>query len=128
MSLHRLLPLLVAIVLCASLTAAQAGGLPGDAATRVKEFEAAVEAIRKKADADIAARRLKLIEDLQALAKEYAKSGEANAAATIREHVRQLKANIEKAKNLLVNGSFEEGPQGLQNGVTFDKGSTAMTG
>jgi choice-of-anchor C domain-containing protein len=129
MSLLRLLPLVVAVGLVATLSPIQGGDLPSDAAKRVKEFEAEAEAIQKKADADIAARRTKLLADLQALAKEYAKSGEANAARAIREQILQIKASIEKARNLIVNGSFEDGPlPGGEGFAMYDKGSTAIKG
>jgi choice-of-anchor C domain-containing protein len=126
MSAFRTL-LLVAVMWPLAALTVTGGDLPSDAAKRVQEFEAEVEAIQKKADADILARRLKLIEELQKLAKAYAQTGEVDAAGAIRERVRQLKASIEKSKNLLVNGSFEEGPA-VESFVMLDKDSRAIKG
>jgi choice-of-anchor C domain-containing protein len=128
MGAYRALLLVAAMWLVAAL-AATGGDLPSDAAKQVKEFEAEAEAIQKKADAEILARRLKLIDELQKLAKAYAQTGEVDAASAIRERIRQLKATIERAKNLLVNGSFEEGPPlPATNIITLEKDSTAMKG
>jgi choice-of-anchor C domain-containing protein len=128
MCIYRLLRLVAVVWLLASLTATNGGDLPSDAAKQVKEFEAEAEAIQNKADAEIHARRVKLIEELQKLAKAYAQTGEVDAAAAIRERIRQLKATIEKARNLLVNGSFEEGPEPGDAFVMLDKDSTAIKG
>jgi choice-of-anchor C domain-containing protein len=76
-----------------------------------------VEAIRKKADAEIQALRSKLLEALQTLQETYTKAGKLDEAVAIRGHIRQLKADAEKAQNLLVNGSFEEGPPTPNDGV-----------
>ena len=125
---NRLLAPVVAIGLLWSLPATRAGDLPADAAKRVKEFEDEAEAIQKKANAEIAMRRAKVIAELEKLAREYAKSGEANAAIAIRNRIQQLKASGEKAKNLIINGSFEEGPPTGDGFVMLDKGSTAIKG
>jgi choice-of-anchor C domain-containing protein len=112
-------------------TQARADDLPSDATKRIKEFEAEAEAIRKKADDEINARHDKLIADLEQLKKEYTKAGELDAALAIRERIRQLKESGEKARNLLVNGSFEEGPEPPKVGegfVTLENGSTALKG
>jgi choice-of-anchor C domain-containing protein len=129
MGAYRALLLVAAVWLLAALSATGGGELPSDAAKQVKEFEAEAEAIQKKADAEILSRRLKLIDELQKLAKAYAQTGEVDAAGRIRERVRQLKAIIERSKNLLVNGSFEEGPAlPATNIVTLEKDSTAIKG
>jgi choice-of-anchor C domain-containing protein len=110
---------------------ALADDLPGDAVQRIKEFEAEAEAIRKKADAEINARHDKLVADLEQLKKEYTKAGELDAALAIRERLRQLKESGEKARNLLVNGSFEEGPEIPKVADAFvqlEKDSTALNG
>jgi choice-of-anchor C domain-containing protein len=128
MSPYRV-PLLLAIVcLLLPLPATGGGGLPEDAARRVKEFEAEAEAIQKKADAEIDARRTKLIAELEKLARSYAQSGEADAAIAIRARIQAIKASIDKSKNLIVNGSFEEGPPTGDGFVMLDKGSTAIKG
>jgi choice-of-anchor C domain-containing protein len=126
---RRLMPVLLALGLLWFLPATNAGGLPVDAAKQVKDFEAEAEAIQKKADAEIAAKRAKLIAELEKLAREYAKTGEADAAIAIRAQIAKLKATVEKTKNILVNGSFEEGPVPVGDGfVMLDKGSTAIKG
>jgi choice-of-anchor C domain-containing protein len=121
-----LLSVAVGVVLT---TQAPADDLPSDAAKRIKEFEAEAESIRKKADDEINARHDKLIADLEQLKKEYTKAGELDAALAIRERIRQLKESGEKARNLLVNGSFEEGPAvGGGASVLLENGSTALKG
>jgi RNA polymerase sigma-70 factor (ECF subfamily) len=116
--------------------------LPRDAAKRIREFEAEAEAIQKKADAEIQARRDKLIVDLQALVESYTKAGKLAEAEAIRQRLEPLKAVKEKARqrllhvrdrahNLLVNGSFEEGPATPNDGIHnlfLDKDSTAFKG
>jgi choice-of-anchor C domain-containing protein len=112
-------------------TQAPADDLPGGAAKRIKQFEAEAEAIRKKANDEIDARHDKLIADLEQMKKEHTKAGELDAALAIRERIRQLKASAEKARNLLVNGSFEEGPAIPQGGdafITLENSSTALPG
>jgi RNA polymerase sigma factor (sigma-70 family) len=121
----------------------QAGpGLPRDAANRLKQFEAEAEAIRKKADAEIQALRDILLPELEALLDAYAKAGKLDEAVVIRDRLRLLKAERQrtqdlvahakdKTRNLLVNGSFEEGPPLPENGVhvvPFQAGSTAIKG
>jgi RNA polymerase sigma factor (sigma-70 family) len=121
----------------------QAGpGLPSDAATRLKEFEAEAAAIRKKADAEIQALRDKLLPELEALLVAYTKAGKLDEAVVLRDRIRLLKAARQRAqdlvahakdktRNLLVNGSFEEGPPLPENGVhvaPFQVGSTAIKG
>jgi choice-of-anchor C domain-containing protein len=113
------------------LALAHTDDLPGDAVKRIKEFEDEAEAIRKKADADINARHDKLIADLEQLKKQYTQTGDLDAAVAIRECIRQLKESGERARNLLVNGSFEEGPEIPKGGDAFiqlENGSTALTG
>ncbi len=107
-------------------TQALADDLPSDAAKRIKEFEDEAEGIRKKANDEISARHDKLVADLEQLKKEYTKAGELDPALAIRERIRQLKESGEKARNLLVNGSFEEGPQ--TPNVPLEKDSTALKG
>jgi choice-of-anchor C domain-containing protein len=116
--------------------------LPRDAAKRIKEFEAEVEAIQKKALAEIEAQRDKLIADLQALQETYTKAGKLDEAVAIRDRIKPIKtagekaqalrvAAEERAQNLLVNGSFEEGPEIPDDGIhNFEpeKGSTAIRG
>jgi RNA polymerase sigma factor (sigma-70 family) len=91
--------------------------LPSDAATRLKEFEAAAEAIRKKADAEMQVLRDKLLADLRAMLEASTQAGKLDEAVAIRERIRQLQAVTDKARNLLVNGSFEEGPPTPNDGV-----------
>jgi choice-of-anchor C domain-containing protein len=112
--------------------------LPRDAGKRIKEFEAEAETIRKKADAEIQALREKLLPELEALQESYTKAGKLDEAVAIRGRIRQLKADAEKdqsllgaakerAHNLLVNGSFEDGPELPKDGVhnaAFHPGST----
>src|SRR5262249_39923672 len=113
------------------------GGLD-EAAKRVKAFQAEAEAIRTKADAEIQARRKKLLEDLQALQEACTEAGKLTEAAAIGDRLRQLQADGERAQallaaakqrsqNLLVNGSFEEGPDTPHDGVhapSLNKGSS----
>jgi RNA polymerase sigma factor (sigma-70 family) len=121
----------------------QAGpGQPSDAAKRLKEFEAEAVAIRKKADAEIQALRDKLLPELEALLDAYTKAGKLDEALVLRERIRLLQAARQRAqdlaahakdktRNLLVNGSFEEGPPLPENGVTvapFAVGSTVIRG
>jgi WD40 repeat protein len=94
MNTCRLLLFLTLGWLLASATANPGDELPSDAAKRVKEFEGEQEAIQKKADVDIKARRGKLIEDLQALQEGYTKAGKLDEAVAIRERIRQLKADL----------------------------------
>jgi choice-of-anchor C domain-containing protein len=112
------------------LPATRADDLPSDAVKRIKQFEAESEAIRKKADAEINARHEKLIADLVNLKKEHTKSGDLDAALAIRERIRQLEEYGERARNLLVNGSFEEGPEIPKGGtsIILENGSTALPG
>jgi choice-of-anchor C domain-containing protein len=125
MSPHRLLMLFG--VLCLLPLLSHAGDqLPSGAARRIKEFENDAEAIQKKADAEINVLRKKLIEELQALEKDYTKSGNLDAAIAIRDRIAQLK--LAGLKNLIVNGSFEDGPDPGDQFVTLDKGSTAIKG
>jgi choice-of-anchor C domain-containing protein len=72
----------------------------------------------------------------------YTKAGKLDEAVAIRDRIRglklarekaqsQLTAAKERAKNLLVNGSFEDGPETPMDGVhvlRFEQGSTAMKG
>jgi choice-of-anchor C domain-containing protein len=116
--------------------------LPRDAANRLKQFEAEAEAIRKKADAEIQALRDKLLPELEALQDAYTKAGKLDEAAAIRERLRPFKAARDRAHqglmhardrahNLLVNGSFEEGPPTPNDGVHnlfLENGSTAFKG
>jgi choice-of-anchor C domain-containing protein len=131
MSTYRLLPLMALMFLLASPKMMPGGELPNDAAKRIKEFEAEAEAIQKRANADINVRQNKLIEDLQALLEGYTRAGKLKEAEVIRDHIRPLQAARDKAQNLLVNGSFEEGPETYNDGVhnvDLDKGSTVIKG
>jgi choice-of-anchor C domain-containing protein len=103
--------------------------LPDDAIKRLQEFEA--EAIRKKAGSAIGALQRKLLEDLQLLQDAHTKAGELDEAVAIRDVIGQLKAAWEKARNLVVNGSFEEGPTlrfDFVHSINLEKGSTAVHG
>jgi RNA polymerase sigma factor (sigma-70 family) len=116
--------------------------LPRDAAKRIREFETEAEAIQKKADDEIQTRRDKLVMELQALLESYTKAGKLDEAVAIRERLRPLQAVRERARqkllhardkahNLLVNGSFEEGPPTPNDGVHnlfVEKNSTAFKG
>jgi choice-of-anchor C domain-containing protein len=116
--------------------------LPRDAAKRLREFEAEAEAIQKKADAEIQALKDKLIPDLEALLATYTKAGKLDEAVAIRERLRPLVAARDRARqrllhardkahNLLVNGSFEEGPTVPDDGVhnfPIEPGSTVFKG
>jgi hypothetical protein len=73
--------------------------LPEDATKRIKEFEAEVAEIQKKAEADIKARRAKLIEELEALAETYTKAGKREEAESIRGRIRLLKGQPEPKKD-----------------------------
>ena len=130
MCICRLLPLLAVLWPLTALPATRADDLPSDAVKRIKQFEAESEAIRKKADAEINARHEKLIADLENLKKEHTKSGDLDAALAIRERIRQLEEYGERARNLLVNGSFEEGPEIPKGGtsIILENGSTALPG
>jgi choice-of-anchor C domain-containing protein len=122
----------------------QAGNdLPSDAAKRMREFEAETEAIQKRADAEIQALRSRLLTALQTLQETYTKEGKLDEAVAIRGRIRQLRVDSEKAQNLLdaakerannllLNGSFEEGPDtpndGIHNMPELPQGSTAIKG
>lgn len=135
--MYQRLSVLALMWLLASLTRVQADELPSDAAKRIKQFEEEAGAIQKKAEADIKARRDKLIEDLQALQEAYTKAGKLDEAVAIRDRLRQLKAGTagvtkpgaDKARNLLVNGSFEEGPEPDMDGYKrLEAGATDIKG
>jgi vacuolar-type H+-ATPase subunit H len=64
--------------------------LPAEAEKRIKQFEADADAIRKKADAQIRARKDELIKTLENIAEMYAKEGKADAAAAIRAQIKDL--------------------------------------
>jgi WD40 repeat protein len=68
--------------------------LPSQAAKQIKEFEAEVEAIRKKADADIKARQDRLLQELQALQDSYTRAAKLDEAVAIRDRIRQLRAEF----------------------------------
>jgi RNA polymerase sigma factor (sigma-70 family) len=103
-----------------------------DAARRPHDIEAQPAAILEKANAQIQARRDKLIAKLQTLEEIYAKAGILNGAVAIREQIGELQATVDRAHNLLVNGSFEEGPptpsDSSHNTPDLPKGSTDITG
>jgi choice-of-anchor C domain-containing protein len=123
--------LLCVVTGAVAATRVLADDLPADAVRRVKQFEDEVAAIRKKADADVSARLDKLIADLEQLKTEHTKAGDLDAALAVRERIGQLRAVSERARNLLVNGSFEEGPETPKNAeafVTLEKDSTALKG
>ncbi len=112
-------------------TKALADDLPSDADKRIKQFEAEADAIRQKAIDEINTRHDKLIADLEQLKKKYTKAGELDAALAIRQRIRQLRASADKARNLLVNGNFEEGPdipKGPNAWIELANGSTALPG
>ena len=67
-------------------------GLPNDVVDRIGEFEADADAIRKKAGAQIRARRNQLIRDLQVLQDTYTRAGKLDEAVAIRSRIQQLKA------------------------------------
>lgn len=105
--------------------------LPPDAQKRIEQFEMEADEIRKKAEADTNERCLKLIEALQTLQDAYTKDGKLDEAVAIRERIRKLKklVGVTVGKNMLVNGSFEEGPEvGDKEYVTLKQGNTAITG
>jgi RNA polymerase sigma factor (sigma-70 family) len=121
----------------------QAGtDLPDAVGKSIREFEAEAEAIQRKADAEIQAAREKLLAGLQAQLEKYTKAGKLDEAVAIRDRIKpiqaasertrlQLAAARERAQNLLVNGSFEEGPETALDGVHcvgLDAGSKAMRG
>jgi RNA polymerase sigma factor (sigma-70 family) len=114
----------------------------GDIAERLSAYETAVKDIEAKAAADIRALQDKLIRELEAQLESDTKVGKLDAAIALRDRIRVLKAARqkshelavhakEKTRNLLVNGSFEEGPPLPENGVhvvPFPAGSTAIKG
>jgi hypothetical protein len=73
-----------------------------DAAKRISEFESEVEAIQKKADAEVQAQRDKLIADLRELQETYTKAGKLDEAVAIRDRIKQIKTAGEKAQDLRV--------------------------
>jgi choice-of-anchor C domain-containing protein len=111
-------------------TQALAEDLPSEAAKRIEQFEAEADAIRKKANDDIDARHDKLIADLEKLKTKYTKDGELKPAWAILKRIEQLQASADRARNLLVNGSFEEGPKvpKAPGWLQFGNGSTALPG
>ncbi len=66
--------------------------LPGAVAERIRQFESEVESVQKKANSEIQASRLKLIEDLEALASASAKAGKLDEYVAIQERIKELKA------------------------------------
>jgi choice-of-anchor C domain-containing protein len=67
---------------------------------------------------------------VQARQETYTKAGELDEAVSSRNSIKQL-ADKERAQNLLLNGSFEEGPEIPNDGIhTFapEKGSTDIRG
>ncbi|HSQ54574.1 MAG TPA: choice-of-anchor C family protein [Gemmata sp.] len=83
--------------------------LPPDAEKKIKECNRDIDVIQKKADDEIRARRKKLLAELKQLQESYTKAGKLESAIAIRDRIKQL---VEEASgaNLLINGSFEEGP------------------
>jgi WD40 repeat protein len=98
-------------------TAIPGDELPNDAAKRIKEFEAEVEAIHKKGEAEIQARRNKFIEDLEALKVAYTKAGKLDEAVAIRDRIGELKA--ECAEDCAIEIRRLEGHTNVVQMVTF---------
>ena len=100
--------------------------LPADAAKRFIDFESESAAIQKAADADIKAARDRSVQDLETMQEAYTKAGKLDEALTIRERIRDLRGRTDKPKNLLLNGSFEDGPKGSQ--LNIAPGSNDLPG
>lgn len=100
------------------LLPAPAADLPADADKRVKEYEAQREAIRKKADDDAAAALARLVADLTALQEVYDKAGKKDDAKAVADRIARLVRAADRAANVLVNGSFEDGPGAAAGGFT----------
>lgn len=98
------------------LLPAPAADLPADADKRVKEYEAQREAIRKKADDDTAAALARLVADLTALQEVYEKGGKKDDARAVADRIARLARDADRAANVLVNGSFEDGPGAAAGG------------
>ena len=122
--------ILISSVILMSVAAAASEGpdrnLPADAAKRFIDYESERDEIQKAADADIKASRDRLIQDLESMQEAYTKAGKLDEALTIREKIRDLKGSTSKPKNLLVNGSFEDGPKGSQ--LNLAPGSNDLPG
>jgi choice-of-anchor C domain-containing protein len=122
---------LVPVVLIVGLLAlpSRGGDLPADAEKRLKEFEVEQAAIRAKAEAEVVAAREKLVKDLTVLKEGYEKAGKADDAKAVADRIAALTRDVDRAANLLVNGSFEEGPAPEGSGfVTLGADSTDMKG
>ena len=90
MSANRLL--LVALVgLLAWGGPARGDDLPGDALKQLEKYEQEAAAIQKKADAEIQAKKEKLIKELKALQDAYCKDGKLDEAVAIRDKIRLLR-------------------------------------
>ena len=122
---------LISLVVLTALgpTSLRADELPTDAAQRIDLFKGEVAAIQLKADLDIKVRLAKLIEDLKAMQQDRLRAGEPGKAAVIGEQIQKLKDFAAKANNLVINGSFEDGPDaGTQGFKSLDEGSTEIKG
>jgi choice-of-anchor C domain-containing protein len=112
--------LLVPAALLVGLLALPTRGddLPVEAAKRVKKF-----------DDEVAAARDTLVKDLVALKADYEKAGKADDAKVVADRIALLTRDAERSANLLVNGSFEDGPAPEASGViTLGADSTDMKG
>lgn len=90
---HCSLPAILLAMLI-SLTAATGGDqpLPKDAELLIKEFEEHVDAIERKAEAEIREKQQKLTERLQVLRDNLIKDGNLDEAVEIHQVVKQMKA------------------------------------
>lgn len=117
-------------LLCALvLLPARAADLPADAEKRVKEYEAQREVIRKKADEDAAAALARLLADLASVQEGHARAGRKDDAKAVADRIVRLGRDADRAASVLVNGSFEEGPEaGGMGFVPVGAESTAIKG
>jgi choice-of-anchor C domain-containing protein len=105
------------------------GDVPTEVEKRIKQFTEEQEAIRKKAESEIATAREKLVRDLTVLKEGYQKAGKTDEAKLVEGMVTTLSRETDRTANLLVNGSFEEGPAPEGSGwITLGTDSTDLKG
>jgi hypothetical protein len=78
----------------ASSQSFDAGTLPEDARQLLQDFEQVASAIRKKADLEVNARTLELIERLQKVQDAYTTPGKLDQAVAVRDRIRALQAGL----------------------------------
>jgi choice-of-anchor C domain-containing protein len=126
--MKRFLPIAI-FAIVAVVNPVRADDLPADAVKLLKQHEETRNAIRAKADADLASALSKLVKELTEYKDALEKDGKVAEAKAVSERISQLGRDGERTSNLLVNGSFEEGTEPSGMGFnTLVADSTDMRG